>query len=349
MLLFSTRTTTIARFYSVFGVSLLIAGASCVAGAMVGFVFGIPKTLQASEGSGYGANTNLEQISDWLTKIMVGVGLTQIAKLPDALKEYAAFVAPGLGGIPASEPYSVAVLLFYIVCGFLVGYLWTRIYLPREFRGADLSALDTKVDDALNKIGELEKQAAIDARALSIAQNQLNPGPGVPPIPQDDINKAIAAASRNVRAQIFYLAQDVRKRTWANTASKESMERTIPLFRALIADDRDEEFHANHGQLGFALKDQRTPDYAAAEAELSRAISIRDRLEQEGWQIYEYNRAFCRIMLNEKFQMDTASDAQAQDQIVRDLHRAMEAPGVNEIIKRDPMVQKWLGLNGVTL
>lgn len=63
----------------------LIASASFLAGGLVGFLFGIPRAVQGSTApSGatqYQANTNLEQVSDWLTKIIVGVGLVQIGRV----------------------------------------------------------------------------------------------------------------------------------------------------------------------------------------------------------------------------------------------------------------------------
>jgi hypothetical protein len=70
---------------SVFSVAIMIAVASMLAGGLVGFLFGIPGTIQqAREGEDtslesqqsenkpltYAPNTNLEQISDWLTKIL---------------------------------------------------------------------------------------------------------------------------------------------------------------------------------------------------------------------------------------------------------------------------------------
>lgn len=358
MLLFSTRTTTMARFMSVFGVSLLIAGAATVSGGMIGFLFGIPKTLQQenpdnppatdqarAQAARYGVNTNLEQISDWLTKILVGVGLTQLSSVPEALQKYADFVTPGLGEFGGGEPYAVAVLIFYLVCGFLISYLWTRIYLAGALREADVSLLDVKLQDVTNKVSELERQAAIDAKALSIVQNQLNPGPGTPPIPQTDINTAVEAASRSVKAQIFYLAQDVRKKSWRDPKTKEAMERTIPLFRALVLDDKNEEFHLNHGQLGFALKDQRVPGFEEAEKELSKAIAIRDRLKLTGWQIYEFNRAVCRIELDPHFQQDIESAAQLKELILADLRVGKSGPGLDVIMAADPTIQNWLRVN----
>jgi hypothetical protein len=78
---------------SVLAVALLVAGAAFLGGALLGFLFGIPRSLaveatpagttaepvEAGQRAAlYRSNTNLEQISDWLTKILVGVGLVEL-------------------------------------------------------------------------------------------------------------------------------------------------------------------------------------------------------------------------------------------------------------------------------
>jgi hypothetical protein len=56
----------------------------------------------------------------------------------------------------------------------------------------------------------------------------------------------------------------VRKNNWQH--DKAQMETTIPLFRALVASDPGKTNHEYRSQLGFALRDQRNPDYAGAES-----------------------------------------------------------------------------------
>ncbi len=60
------------------------------------------QTEESDTQAKYGANTNLTDISDWLTKIIVGVGLVQLGKIRGQLKDAANFVAGGLVGIPQS-------------------------------------------------------------------------------------------------------------------------------------------------------------------------------------------------------------------------------------------------------
>jgi hypothetical protein len=58
----------------------------------------------------YRPNTNLEQISDWLTKILVGVGLTQLAQVRSGAAVLSEALKPVLGNTQASGPFGVAVV-----------------------------------------------------------------------------------------------------------------------------------------------------------------------------------------------------------------------------------------------
>jgi hypothetical protein len=84
-------------FLRTLSVGLMTAGAAMFVGGLLGFLFGVPYTREGEQPAGtkdgqggqqksgsdalptsYRPNTSLEQISDWLTKILVGVGLVQI-------------------------------------------------------------------------------------------------------------------------------------------------------------------------------------------------------------------------------------------------------------------------------
>ncbi|WP_030244237.1 hypothetical protein [Streptomyces sp. NRRL S-350] len=125
------------------GGGLVVAGASVVLGGALGFLFGVPRVRGGSgepQGS-YAPNTNLEQVSDWLTKVLLGVGLTQLGSLGDRLHELGAALAPVLGGGDAAVPFAAALVLYFLVFGFLAGWLVTRLALPRVLSDAD-QALD---------------------------------------------------------------------------------------------------------------------------------------------------------------------------------------------------------------
>jgi hypothetical protein len=145
-----------------FAAGCLLAIAASMVGALTGFLFGLPRSARTdvvtrdhgapaadsqripveTRSSGYKANTNLEDISDWLTKILVGVGLTQLTSIPNAFKDLvdAAKVAMGVGA--DSGAIAGSVLVGYVLIGFLSTYLWARTRLGEALRLADLDSTE---------------------------------------------------------------------------------------------------------------------------------------------------------------------------------------------------------------
>ncbi len=136
-------------------IALLIAGAALAIGVLIGFLFGIPRTLQQERqtaqgataqqgpsGQPLGVNTNLEQISDWLTKIIVGVGLVQLTKLPASFQQLADYLSTAFGNSGVPSAIVAGIILYFGILGFLIGYLWTRLYLTSEFSRAEREAVE---------------------------------------------------------------------------------------------------------------------------------------------------------------------------------------------------------------
>jgi hypothetical protein len=167
-----------ATLLTVFGVAIVGAGASLATGFLLGFVFGIPRAVARSGGSApaaptggdakplpagggshtFEANSNLVEISDWLTKIFVGVGLVELAKIPGKMKALASYFAAGLrkctdsyaNCVASSEAFAMVIIVFFGVCGFLLGYLWARLYLQKAFD--ELTSIKEKVNEAQSTI-----------------------------------------------------------------------------------------------------------------------------------------------------------------------------------------------------
>ena len=159
--------------------ALLWALACGAAGGTIGFLFGIPRVLQdssthpprpsddqpspthgaASDEYRIQVNTNLEQISDWLTKIIVGVGLVELKSLPAAITELSHFVSQGLGATPHTQALAMALIAYFGVLGFLGGYLMTRIYLAQAFSRADWGTRNTvSIAGSRLTIAEVDQQ-----------------------------------------------------------------------------------------------------------------------------------------------------------------------------------------------
>lgn len=370
--LLSPATPDPAEFASNLSFMFFIAASTALAGALTGFIFGIPRALQQGSSDqvaqpvpaattsspptprasserhtpavSYSANTNLEQISDWLTKILVGVGLTQLIVLPENLWGLAGSLSAGMTEVANAQAVVATTVVFYIICGFLFSYLWTRLFLAGAFREADLQALERKVEETLS---EIEKQGKCDAAALSLAQQCLNPRADGRAISAEEMNRAIAEASPAARTTIFYQAWDARSKNWKD--DKEKMARTIPLFEALIAADHANEYHKNHAQLGFALKDKAKPEWQRAYDELSRAIEIRGDWEGHGWILYEWNRSVCAIQMELNGLVSEEGKGAWREQVIADLTVAHHSPELLEWSKKEQAIRAWLKHNQLNL
>jgi hypothetical protein len=182
-----------------------------VAGLGIGFLFGIPRVLQdpaatpppltagtvggaaaqaptPPRGVLYGqrVNTNLEEISDWLTKIIIGVGLVELKQLPGKIGELGRVVVRGL---PADQSaFGIAVVLFFCVIGFLFGYLLTRLYVQAALARAE-SGLASELADLALKADKTE--AAV--QVLQAGQGPEASPPGAKGLVEGDAHKALAA------------------------------------------------------------------------------------------------------------------------------------------------------------
>ena len=351
--LYALRASQILEGLSVFGIGIIFAGASFLVGSLAGFLFGIPRALQHSapvaqkptgtdagkgkaDESSYVTNTNLEQISDWLTKILVGVGLTQLSTISAKVSQLAAVVAPAIGPGQGNTAFAGSIFVYNLIFGFLLCYLWTRLYLQ--------PALE---DDRVAVLSDMVRQSERDARALAIVDKQLDRGFDAKIVDQKQLVETIRDSSEQMKAQIFSKAQTVRAMNWKDVDTKPIMERTIPIFRALIEIDVEGLYHRNHAELGYALKDQCGPDYAEAEKELTKAIEMRGPWKAEGWVLYEFNRAICRIKLDPSIRSRSPSAADVKDKILADIKVAASSEQVKGILLKEPCVTEWVGLNGV--
>ncbi len=135
-----------AEAWRLLGSLALFGLAAFLAGALLGFLFGVPRykpdPTAPPAASGvtpalrFLPNTNLEQISDWLTKIIVGASLVQIGPLVEGFGRLCVAMAASVGA-PRLTAVVGAVLLLNAFAGFLWGYLWSSVRIYREM-AADL-------------------------------------------------------------------------------------------------------------------------------------------------------------------------------------------------------------------
>lgn len=129
----------ISYAYSMLATLFFVAGSIFTLSNLIGFLFGIPRTTVIDESekskSHYIGNDNLLQVSDWITKIILGLGLTQINEIPHLLKRVASFI---MDNTHVSNQALIILIFLYFAClGFLFGYLWTRLYFIKMLHASD--------------------------------------------------------------------------------------------------------------------------------------------------------------------------------------------------------------------
>lgn len=287
------------------GILLLTAVAAGVGGAGLGFLFGIPRVL-TSEASAtkrpssdatvnsaepnaqqaerlLGSNSNLEQVSDWLTKIIVGVGLVEFHKVTDLLFGFRQFVAEYVPPADVITPLAAAMLLvFGGIIGFVWMYLETRLVLSRALANVEtylahlLSAWRTSQEKVSQAAEELARTGNTDAAKRLLQPEGSDPDNDIsrmrftlyedPPQGFEEVIRLSASLSANLAARaradywLFLGCAFGQKYQWQQRtgASQEALESTRD--NALDALRRCVEISpAYKAQIGWFLHPERSP------------------------------------------------------------------------------------------
>ena len=249
-----------------FSAGFLLAGASLFLGVLVGFIFGIPKTSKPSPDSSsppltpgtnvaYSLNTNLEDISDWLTKMLIGVGLVQLTAIPGYISRIAAYWETSIGkDFPSA--YIAALIVFFSSAGFLIGYLWTRLALIGDFIEQDPRRLINSLIDEIAQTAQGDPNItgrSLDQQVVSVKELQAA--------------EAIAKISTSSSLSL----EDLRGQIGILAAKYESIRATMP-----SGDSRTREMEIVASQMrGYALAAfQLLPELTSSDSSGKRLVGI---------------------------------------------------------------------------
>jgi hypothetical protein len=144
----------------IFATMLIVSGAGTFAGLIAGFIFGIPRVVsgtvisedpadqRATLSSPLRTNSNLEQVSDWLTTIVIGLTLINVKEIAHSLHTAGKLIAIAVSG---KAEHSLSVLapatgVYAFLVGFLCFYILTR---------TELAILFKRTEDTLNASSQL--------------------------------------------------------------------------------------------------------------------------------------------------------------------------------------------------
>lgn len=204
--------------------------ASLAAGAATGFLFGIPRgaspgpaavrTEQAAaqarsaagsappprppgtagaEGTqGLRPNTNLEEVSDWLTKIIVGLGLVPLQDAPAIIHAVSTNAAAAMAAVPTATHVSLAtaIVVGFAIEGFFGGYIYTRLFLQGAFARSDEDMMGSKRKAIEQVLQHTPMEAASSGGTPSLpSPSQLQAAAEVQRVVADDPRAAVEKMS----------------------------------------------------------------------------------------------------------------------------------------------------------
>jgi hypothetical protein len=222
-----------------FSAALLFSLAALGAGGFFGFLFGLPHAGAgasqhqsgsplapaaagagaagatapgASPGSDVTASTNLQQVADWLTKLILGAGLTQLGHLPHASSELFHSMSGAIGSTASSVSIAGGITIYFTAVGFVTGWLATYFFLTPAMNRVERNIssilqqaklLDAKADQAAlagqtARATTLRAASAVQSdRAQALLQSYANvyARPTTDPSRVPDLDATITRAS----------------------------------------------------------------------------------------------------------------------------------------------------------
>jgi hypothetical protein len=203
-----------------FSTGALFIGAAGLIGGVVGLLFGVPRSIGESAAAPPSAtdekpngqvqrkpvlatNTNLQEISDWLTKIIVGVGLVEAKQIASAfyrLTTAAAKALPLLPGEDAGMLQAIAgcLIIYGLSLGFLCGFLLSRLFLSLAFarveRGmSEVDRLRSEKEQLTKTVEKVESEKAELSQTVKVVTQQ-----------KDELTNSVAEAAR-AQSEVFDL------------------------------------------------------------------------------------------------------------------------------------------------
>ena len=164
------------------------------------------------------------------------------------------------------------------------------------------------------------------------------------------VNELINKASDFGKKVAYQLAKVNRRSN--RTSDISLVERSIPVFEALVDSNKRKNRHDYFGQLAYALKDKNEADWEKAEENFNTAILIRGTSEPE--YCYEFNRAICKVGIYNNAKEKMPLDENLRELILRDLKYAKSGVGsqFERLINDDiynRLLSIWLNENRINL
>ena len=149
-------------------IGIILGIAAFISSFFTGTIFGVPRRNKNSDNS---LSNSLVEISDWLSKIIIGLTLVNLKEIPDylnSLGEYIKTATKYQGEL--INIYSIGIVIYFSFLGLYIGYNYMRLVLSNKYQYTDEGLIHKELEIANKKI--LEAKEEIQQKELKIIQTQ---------------------------------------------------------------------------------------------------------------------------------------------------------------------------------
>ncbi|TRX36593.1 hypothetical protein FNW52_08275 [Flavobacterium sp. ZT3R18] len=142
-------------------IGLLLALASFIACFFTGTLFGMPKrNSKIGSENDYALNNSLVEISDWLTKIIVGLALVNLKEIPSYfldLGEYVSASTKYKGEL--LNIYTISTVIYFGFLGLYIGYNYMRLVLSNKYKKVDNRLIRKALEEEKTRSHKLKEES----------------------------------------------------------------------------------------------------------------------------------------------------------------------------------------------
>jgi hypothetical protein len=140
-------------------IGLTLGIASFTSFFFVGILFGMPKRNNKKDNN-YSLNNGLSEISDWLTKIIVGLALVNLKEIPGYIISFAEYIriASKFDG-QLLNIYTIGILFYFGFLGLFIGYNYMRLVRVNKYKYTDDNLILGELEIAKEKILEVKAES----------------------------------------------------------------------------------------------------------------------------------------------------------------------------------------------
>ena len=154
-------------------IGLTLGIATFTSSFFLGIIFGVPKRSHKRDNN-YSLNNGLVEISDWLTKIIVGIGLINLKEIPGyfvSLGEYVRIASKYDGQL--LNIYTIGVVIYFGFLGLFVGYNYMRLIRVNKFKHTDENLMRRQLEISEKKLFDVKIENQQKEKKIIEFQSQV--------------------------------------------------------------------------------------------------------------------------------------------------------------------------------